>query len=61
LFLDWLVYPYGYVCTSSPSRLERAIMTKAGFDAVNLTRGMTAWQAAGLPMVSCRGEKGAVR
>jgi rhodanese-related sulfurtransferase len=36
-------------------------MTKAGFDAVNLTGGMTAWQAAGLPMVSWRGEKGAVR
>jgi len=36
------------------------VLTKAGFDAVNLTGGMTAWKAAGFPLVNGRGKKGTV-
>ncbi len=36
-------------------------LTKAGLDAVDLTGGLTACQAAGLPILNRRGEKGAVR
>jgi rhodanese-related sulfurtransferase len=50
------------VCRSG-NRSARAtkVLAKAGFDAVNLTGGMTAWKAAGLPIVSSRGKKGSVR
>jgi rhodanese-related sulfurtransferase len=50
------------VCRSG-NRSARAskLLAKAGFDAVNLTGGMTAWKASGLPMVNSRGKKGAVR
>ena len=50
------------VCRSG-SRSARAtrMLGKAGFDAVNLTGGMTAWKAAGLPMVNSPGKKGSVR
>jgi rhodanese-related sulfurtransferase len=49
------------VCRSG-NRSARAtkMLTKAGLDAVNLTGGMTAWKAAGLPLVSSRGKKGTV-
>jgi len=49
------------VCRSG-NRSARAakVLTKAGFDAVNLTGGMTAWKAAGLPLVNSRGKKGTV-
>ena len=47
----------------SGNRSARAtkMLTNAGYDAVNLTGGMTAWKAAGLPMVNSRGKKGSVR
>ena len=50
------------VCRSG-NRSTRATkaLTKAGFDAVNLTGGVTAWKAAGLPMVNNRGKQGSVR
>jgi len=50
------------VCRSG-NRSARAtqMLTKAGFDAVNLAGGMTAWTAAGFPVVDVRGKKGAVR
>lgn len=50
------------VCRSG-NRSARAtkMLAKAGFDAVNLTGGMTAWQAAGLPVVNGRGKRGSVR
>ncbi len=50
------------VCRSG-NRSARAtkMLTNAGFDAVNLTGGMTAWKAAGQPMVNSRGKKGSVR
>ncbi len=50
------------VCRSG-NRSARAtnVLAKAGFDAVNLTGGMTAWRAAGLPMVNSRGKQGSVR
>ncbi len=50
------------VCRSG-TRSARAtkMLTKSGFDAVNLTGGMTAWQTAGLPMVNSRGKKGTLR
>jgi rhodanese-related sulfurtransferase len=50
------------VCRSG-NRSARAtkMLTRAGFDAVNLTGGMTAWQAAGLPIVDRRGSKGSRR
>jgi rhodanese-related sulfurtransferase len=49
------------VCRSG-NRSGRAtkMLTKAGFDAVNLEGGMTAWRAAGLPMVNAKGKKGTV-
>lgn len=49
------------VCRSG-NRSTRAtrVLTKAGFDAVNLSGGMAAWKAAGLPLVSSRGKKGIV-
>ncbi len=49
------------VCRSG-NRSTRAtkMLTKAGYDAVNLTGGMMAWQAAGQPVVSARG-RGAKR
>jgi rhodanese-related sulfurtransferase len=49
------------VCRSG-NRSARAtkVLTKAGFDAVNLTGGMTAWKSAGLPLVNSRGKKGAL-
>ena len=49
------------VCRSG-NRSARAtkVLTKAGFDAVNLTGGMTAWKAAALPLVNSRGKKGTV-
>ena len=49
------------VCRSG-NRSARAtkVLTKAGFDAVNLTGGMSAWKAAGLPLVNSRGKKGTV-
>jgi len=50
------------VCRSgNRSAQATKILTKAGFDAVNLTGGMTAWKAAGLPIVNKRGKKGTVR
>lgn len=54
--------PLVVVCRSG-NRSSRAtkMLGKAGFDAVNLTGGMTAWKAAGLPMVNSRGKKGSVR
>ncbi len=50
------------VCRSG-NRSARAtkVLAQAGFDAVNLTGGMTAWQAAGLPMVNRRGQQGTRR
>ncbi len=50
------------VCRSG-NRSARAtkMLTRAGFDAMNLTGGMTAWQGAGLPMVNSRGKRGSVR
>lgn len=50
------------VCRSG-NRSARAttMLTKAGFNTLNLTGGMTAWRAAGLPMVNSRGKKGSVR
>jgi rhodanese-related sulfurtransferase len=50
------------VCRSG-NRSARAtkVLAKAGFDAVNLTGGMTAWTAAGLPVVNGRGKRGSVR
>jgi len=50
------------VCRSG-NRSARAtkMLAKAGFDAVNLTGGMTAWRGAGLPMVNSRGKKGTLR
>ena len=50
------------VCRSG-NRSARATkaLTKAGFDAVNLTGGVTAWQAAGLPLVNSRGKQGSLR
>ena len=49
------------VCRSG-NRSARAtkVLSKAGFDAVNLTGGMAAWKAAGLPLVNSRGKKGTV-
>jgi rhodanese-related sulfurtransferase len=49
------------VCRSG-NRSARAtkLLAKAGYDAVNLTGGMTAWRAAGLPVVNTRGRKGSV-
>lgn len=49
------------VCRSG-NRSTRAtrVLTKVGFDAVNLTGGMTAWKAAGLPLVNSHGKKGTV-
>jgi rhodanese-related sulfurtransferase len=49
------------VCRSG-NRSARAtkVLTNAGFDAVNLTGGMTAWKAASLPVVNSRGQKGTV-
>lgn len=49
------------VCRSG-NRSARAtkVLTKAGYDAVNLTGGMAAWRAAGLPVVNARGKKGKV-
>ena len=49
------------VCRSG-NRSARATrqLTKAGLDAVNLHGGMTAWRAAGLPLVNSRGKKGTV-
>jgi rhodanese-related sulfurtransferase len=35
-------------------------LTRAGFDAANLTGGMAAWEAAGLPVVDDAGGPGAV-
>lgn len=35
-------------------------LTRAGFDAANLTGGMAAWEAAGLPVVDNVGGPGAV-
>lgn len=37
-----------------------AALNRAGFDAVNLTGGMAAWQAAGLPVVTDSGAPGDV-
>lgn len=37
-----------------------AALNRAGFDAVNLTGGMAAWQAAGLPVVTDAGAPGDV-
>jgi rhodanese-related sulfurtransferase len=50
------------VACRSGTRSARAtkLLTKAGFDAVNLDGGMTAWRAAGLPMINSRGKKGTV-
>ena len=50
------------VCRSG-HRSARAtkMLAKAGFDVVNLSGGMTGWQAAGLPVVNSRGKKGSVR
>jgi len=50
------------VCRSG-NRSARAtkLLTKAGLDAVNLTGGMAAWKAAGLPVVNSRGKKGSIR
>lgn len=49
------------VCRSG-NRSARAakVLTKAGFDVVNLTGGMTAWKTSGLPLVNSRGKKGTV-
>ena len=49
------------VCRSG-NRSARAtkLLSKAGYDAVNLSGGMMAWQAAGQPVVSARG-RGAKR
>jgi len=46
-------------------RLERLstatrVLTMAGLDALNQAGGMTAWNAAGLPLVNSRGKTGAV-
>jgi rhodanese-related sulfurtransferase len=50
------------VCRSG-NRSARAtkMLTQEGFDAVNLTGGMTAWKAAGYPVVNSRGRQGSVR
>jgi rhodanese-related sulfurtransferase len=50
------------VCRSG-NRSARAtkLLAKAGLDAVNLAGGMSAWKAAGLPVVNSRGKKGSVR
>lgn len=37
-----------------------AALNRAGFDAVNLTGGMAAWQAVGLPVVTDSGAPGDV-
>ena len=49
------------ICRSG-HRSARAtkMLSKAGFDAVNLTGGTAAWKAAGLPLVNSRGKKGTV-
>ena len=49
------------VCRSGNRSVRAAkVLTKAGFDAVNLAGGMTAWKAAGLALVDSRGKKGTV-
>lgn len=49
------------VCRSGNRSARGAkVLTRAGLDAVNLTGGMTAWKAAGLPLVNGRGKKGTV-
>ena len=50
------------VCRSG-NRSARAtkMLAKAGFDAVNLTGGLTEWKAAGLPLVNSRRKQGSVR
>ncbi len=49
------------VCRSG-NRSARAtkMLAKAGYDAVNLSGGMTAWRAAGFPVVNKRGKKGSI-
>jgi rhodanese-related sulfurtransferase len=42
------------------SAMVAAALAGAGFRAVNLTGGMEAWQAAGLPVVTDDGQPGAV-
>lgn len=50
------------VCRSGNRSAKAAkVLTRAGFDAVNLTGGMMAWKVARMPMVNSRGRKGSVR
>ena len=50
------------VCRSG-NRSARAgkLLAKSGYDVVNLAGGMSAWRAAGLPLVDKRGKKGSIR
>lgn len=53
--------PIIVVCRSGRrSARAAALLTTAGYDARNLTGGMTAWQRRGLPVLTDRGAPGRV-
>lgn len=49
------------VCRSGNRSLRATkLLDRAGYDAVNLRGGMTAWRAAGFPLVNKKGRQGTI-